>query len=603
MCVTPSRRRAGATSRPRCLRRGVVRTSPDPPARASRSTIEPEMPAAVVGDRGRIEAPAAVAHEDRDPLRLDLEVHRDGRRARVTDRVDDRLARREQERLQARGRAVAHAHDLDRHAVLGLDLGRELVERGAERAVDRVGRRRRGRAASVRSSRSCMRASRTTSRGSSARRCTSASVCSTESCRCAATSARSSERMRSRRSPTSWFTSSHTPGPMIEREADEHDGGADHAALQRAATSRRSRRTRRARPRCTRHRRRSARARRAASRTAPRPRRPRRAGADRGTASRAAPGASSRRRGRQHRQPDHRRAQRPHDHVARPRPDRAHEQQHARARPRRTRPSRSRRSRRNGGASRSTAGSSSQPARVEQRAEPAGERQHEHTAAHDVRVDADRVAEPGGDARDDAPVVPPHEPVPFEAHPAMIALPARPADRDQPAPAGVALRGRLGDLPDGGRSRAGARSIHEHALHPEPDRRHRHRHRTEPAAPKAPWRFVRRERGRMIAGVATGMADAFHIDVVVDARDLGRRRGRLVRRRRRRLRDLLARVPERRAPGAARRDLARPRRLPRRNAGFIVGVALLGIGARSSCSDRWSSPFRHGRQRRVGDAC
>ena len=33
--------------------------------------------------------------------------------------------------------------------------------------------------------------------------------------------------------------------------------------------------------------------------------------------------------------------------------------------------------------------------------------------------------------------------------------------------------------------------------------------------PRAPWRFVRRERGRMIAGVATGMADAFHVDVVV----------------------------------------------------------------------------------------
>lgn len=36
-----------------------------------------------------------------------------------------------------------------------------------------------------------------------------------------------------------------------------------------------------------------------------------------------------------------------------------------------------------------------------------------------------------------------------------------------------------------------------------------------PAPPRAPWRFVRRERGRWFAGVATGMADAFHIDVVV----------------------------------------------------------------------------------------
>ena len=38
---------------------------------------------------------------------------------------------------------------------------------------------------------------------------------------------------------------------------------------------------------------------------------------------------------------------------------------------------------------------------------------------------------------------------------------------------------------------------------------------TAPAPPRGPWRFVRRERGRMVAGVATGMADAFHIDVVV----------------------------------------------------------------------------------------
>lgn len=38
---------------------------------------------------------------------------------------------------------------------------------------------------------------------------------------------------------------------------------------------------------------------------------------------------------------------------------------------------------------------------------------------------------------------------------------------------------------------------------------------TSAAPPNAPWRFVRRERGRMIAGVATGMADAFHVDVLV----------------------------------------------------------------------------------------
>ena len=52
----------------------------------------------------------------------------------------------------------------------------------------------------ARSSRSWRRARAATSRGSSERCCTRASVCSTESCRCAAISARSCERMRSARS-------------------------------------------------------------------------------------------------------------------------------------------------------------------------------------------------------------------------------------------------------------------------------------------------------------------------------------------------------------------------------------------------------------------
>ena len=100
-----------------------------------------------------------------------------------------------------------------------------------------------------------------------------------------------------------------------------------------------------------------------------------------------------------------------------------------------------------------------QPARaVEQHAEPARERQHEEAAAHDVRVDADRVAEPGGDARDDATVVAADEAVPFEAHPAMIAPPARPRGSGRNPHAGAALRVGLRDLPDGARRPAGARS-------------------------------------------------------------------------------------------------------------------------------------------------
>ena len=66
-----------------------------------------------------------------------------------------------------------------------------------------------------RSSRSWLRARPTTARGSSARRWMSASVWRTESCRCAAISARSSERMRSLRSSTSAFQSRQSHGPKI----------------------------------------------------------------------------------------------------------------------------------------------------------------------------------------------------------------------------------------------------------------------------------------------------------------------------------------------------------------------------------------------------
>ena len=109
------------------------------------------------------------------------------------------------------------------------------------------------------------------------------------------------------------------------------------------------------------------------------------------------------------------------------------------------------------------------------------------------------------------------------------------------------------------------------------------RRRPHVRAPR-PWRFVRREHGRSLAGVATGMADAFHIDVpvvrviwvIVDAR-LGRPR-------RRRVRDLLDRVPERRAPGADQPAPPDPRP---RGRGTSLGVVLLGIGvdrrSASSC--------------------
>ncbi len=76
----------------------------------------------------------------------------------------------------------------------------------------------------MRSSRSCRRARPATSRGSSLRRWISARVCSTESCRWAATSARSSPRIRSDRS--AWA-----------RRAERRQNGATTTPIAAVATS------------------------------------------------------------------------------------------------------------------------------------------------------------------------------------------------------------------------------------------------------------------------------------------------------------------------------------------------------------------------------
>src|SRR5436190_434496 len=81
----------------------------------------------------------SIAHEHRNPLGLDFEIDGDTRGTRMANRVDDRLSRREQERLHPGRRAIAHAHDLDWNAVLGFDVGCDLFECDAERARRVVG--------------------------------------------------------------------------------------------------------------------------------------------------------------------------------------------------------------------------------------------------------------------------------------------------------------------------------------------------------------------------------------------------------------------------------------------------------------------------------
>src|SRR3954447_11532763 len=113
---------------------------------------------------------------------------------------------------------------------------------------------------------------------------------------------------------------------------------------------------------------------------------------------------------------------------------------------------------------------------------------------------------------------------------------------------------------------------------------------TPPAPPRAPWRFQRRERGRMIAGVATGMADAFHTDVVVV-----------------RVLWVVAAIATVGVAVAAygicwlafpsEREDAPLSQIRRRhgesNAGFVVGLALLALGALLVVG-RLSRPFGNG---------
>ena len=98
-------------------------------------------PAAVGGHRDRVEAAArGRARRSMTRLRLDLEVHRHARRAGVAHRVDDRLARGQEQRLQPGGRAVADPHDLDRHAVLASRRrppARRARRRASRRTADR----------------------------------------------------------------------------------------------------------------------------------------------------------------------------------------------------------------------------------------------------------------------------------------------------------------------------------------------------------------------------------------------------------------------------------------------------------------------------------
>ncbi len=482
---------------------------------------------------------------------------------------------REQERLHPRGRAITHAHDLDRHAVLGLDFGRDLLERGPERAFHVIG------ALAFEQPRSelallhprqahhfagivgaALDERERLQHGVVQMRGDVGALVGTDSF-----AALGDELVHEL--PQS--------GAEDQRDPDEHHGRADHTTAQRAprvdAEEERGKPRgdargtgddprQRAPPRPDEHRDRVCGFGREAIEERPIGRRRRIVAWAR----------------RKQREANHGRAQRPHDHVTGPRPDRAHQEEHAehdrRERDRRDRVGRPR-AHRSG-----VVAAHEEPGRaVEEYADAAGEGEHEKTAADDVGVDLQRVAEPDGHARDDPAVVPANEAVTIETHNQMIAPHGGAADRDIP-------RARK----PGSRAASGFSPIAPSA--PEADDAYMNTTPPEaPAPPKGPWRFVRRERGRMIAGVATGMADAFHIDVLVI----------------RVLWVVAALATFGIAVGAygicwlafpSEREPSPLSQLRSRhgdsNAGFVVGLVLLGLGALFVLG-RLSRPFDHTR--------
>ena len=93
-----------------------------PPWRRIRPRMLSRTPEPVVADLAHLEPRAVVAHERLDARRTDLDVDRHRGRT-VAYRVEQRLARRLDQRLAAVvHRPVAGHDDLDRDAVLVLDL-------------------------------------------------------------------------------------------------------------------------------------------------------------------------------------------------------------------------------------------------------------------------------------------------------------------------------------------------------------------------------------------------------------------------------------------------------------------------------------------------
>ena len=220
---------APSPARPRSRARACEWTVARPPWRSMRPTIESRTPRRSAGTASAVEARAAIAHEDLDALALDLGEERDRLRARELRRVHQRLARGGDQRGRAVvERPVAHGDDLDRHVVVALDLGRGGLQRARERRRARPGACRSATPAARAPGGGRARRPRAGRRRASAPARASAGR---ESCRCAATSARSCERIRAARSAASPRTSrSHHGARMIAAATRITSDGQDHVA-------------------------------------------------------------------------------------------------------------------------------------------------------------------------------------------------------------------------------------------------------------------------------------------------------------------------------------------------------------------------------------
>ena len=158
----------GTSSRTSVPCPGAVRTTARPPWRSMRPTTDCARPYRSVGHRRRVEAAAAVAHEDLDPLPADLGVDLHRLDPGVLGGVHQRLAGRGDQRLPPAGRSGSRRPTTTSTAMpWSSSTSAAASSRARARVRSASSPAPAGAYSQPRSSRSCVRARRLTSRRSS----------------------------------------------------------------------------------------------------------------------------------------------------------------------------------------------------------------------------------------------------------------------------------------------------------------------------------------------------------------------------------------------------------------------------------------------------